>query len=58
MNISMICRNNDGHRYMKLNRCPFRKMEIIDDTLIVTHDNHWVTLTKVTDIDVVEVKGD
>ena len=58
MEISMLCWNRDGQRHMKLNRCPFRKMEIIDDTLIVTHDNHWVTLTKITDIDVVEVRGD
>ena len=58
MNISMICWNEEGLRYMKLNHCPFQKMEIVDDTLVVTHDNYWVTLTKVTDIFSIEVRGD
>lgn len=54
----MICRNKDGQRYMKLENTPFQKMEIVDDTLVITHNNYWVTLTKITNIDTVEVRGD
>lgn len=43
---------------MKLNHCPFQKMEIVDDTVVVTHNNYWVTLTKVADVYSIEVRGD